>query len=308
MKTVIVLLGPTGVGKTGASIALAQRLGTEIISADSMQIYRGMDIGTAKLTPEERHLVRHHMIDIISPSEPFSAGQYLERVRPVIDALHAQGKTPVVVGGTGLYIRAMTRGLFAGPAADERLRDELIAMEEQAPGTLRNMLERADPEAAVVIAPNDLRRTIRALEVSRSSNEPISRLQRERTEPLPYRFIKIGLTRDRKELYQMINSRVDVMVEAGLIDEVRRLLEDAPGKIPLQAIGYKEIARFLRGELSREEAIRLVKRHSRHYARRQFIWFRKEADIAWLDITGVFDGGEICGRMLPLLGGRDAAK
>ncbi len=294
MKNVIVLLGPTGVGKTAAALALAELLGTEIISADSMQVYRGMDIGTAKPTAEEQARVRHHLIDVVPPSGSFSAGEYIAAVRPLIDALHAAGRIPLVVGGTGLYIRAMTRGLFAGPAADEDLRGRLLAMEDDAPGTLTAMLRRLDPEAAERIAQNDLRRTVRALEVAIASGRSITDLQREGTDPLPYRFLKLGLMRTREELYRMIDSRVDTMIADGLIDEVGQLLAASAGKTPLQAIGYKEIASFLKREISREEAVRLVKRNSRRYARRQLIWFRKEEDIHWIDITGIMDGGIIC--------------
>ncbi|GAB4485196.1 MAG: tRNA (adenosine(37)-N6)-dimethylallyltransferase MiaA [Thermodesulfovibrionales bacterium] len=287
MKQVIVLLGPTGVGKTGVSIRLAQLLRTEIISADSMQVYRGMDIGTAKPSIAERSGIVHHFIDIVDPSGTFSAGEYLRTVVPVIERLHGQGKIPVVVGGTGLYIKAMTRGMFSGPSADEDLRAELALKEEAAPGTLYAMLREADPEAASRIAENDLRRIIRALEVFRKSGAGISVLQKGATEPLPYDFVKIGLTRERSELYRIINERVDAMVADGLAEEVRRLLESMPSRAPLQAIGYKEMAQHLEGGISLDEAVGLIKRNSRRYAKRQMIWFRREPGIVWVDISGI---------------------
>lgn len=298
MKQVLVLLGPTGVGKTEVSIRLARLLGTEIISADSMQIYRGMDIGTAKPSPEERSGIVHHLIDIVEPSGTFSAGEYIRKVVPIIEGLLSQGKVPVIVGGTGLYIKAMTRGIFSGPSADEELREELAAREEREPGSLSAWLREADPEAASRIAENDLRRIIRALEVCLKSGAGISSLQKNATAPLPYDFVKIGLTRERGELYRMIDARVVAMLGKGLIDEVRKLLASEPTRTPLQAIGYKEMARHLAGEISLDEAVRLIKRNSRRYAKRQFIWFRREPEIAWVDLSGVSDREEAFARVL----------
>ena len=221
MNKVIILLGPTGVGKTEVSILLAKALGTEIISADSMQIYR-MDIGTAKPSEEQRMSVKHHMIDIISSSEPYSAGRYIEDVTPVIEALHRKGKIPIIAGGTGLYIKAMTRGIFSGPSADWKLREELASLEEGQDGALYSYLQELDSEAASKIMPTDTRRIIRAIEVCLKTKQGMSELQQKLTRPLPYEFIKIGLTRDRKELYKMIEERVDKMIEAGLVEEVKK--------------------------------------------------------------------------------------
>jgi len=298
---VIILLGPTGVGKTGASVLLAKKLQTEIISADSMQIYRGMDIGTAKPTKEELSEVRHHMIDIVEPTESYSAGQYIETVSGIIEDLHRANKIPVVVGGTGLYIRAMTRGIFAGPSADLGLRDELLSMEEHAPGSLYDYLVRIDPEAACKIQKNDIRRLLRALEVCLRSRGKISLLQNESTRALPYDFVKIGLRRGRQELYRLIEERVDKMLEAGFVAEVERLLAEIPGRTAMQAIGYREIADYLRGEIEKEEAIRLIKRNTRRYAKRQFTWFRKEEEINWIDLTGVLCSREIFQLIKPVL-------
>jgi len=289
MKNVIVLLGPTGVGKTGASILLAQELNTEIISSDSMQIYRHMDIGTAKPSEQERAGVRHHMIDIVDPSEPYSAGRYISEVVPVIERLLEEGKIPVIVGGTGLYIKAMTRGMFSGPSSDLELRTRLLAMEEQEKGSLYASLSKIDPDAARRIEKNDIRRIIRAIEVCTKSGSTISSLQQDFTRPLPYAFIKIGLTRERKELYRMIDQRVDAMFTSGLIEEVKKIFSMNPDRTPLQAIGYKEIMRYLNHEIDLQEAERLIKRNSRRYAKRQFTWFRQEEDIHWLDLTGLYD-------------------
>jgi len=293
MKKVIILLGPTGVGKTEASLLLAQSLNTEIISADSMQIYRHMDIGTAKPTKEEMSQVKHHMIDVVEPSESFSTGHYIERVIPLIEGLHRQGKIPVIVGGTGLYIKAMTRGLFTGPAADWHLREGLLSMEEEKKGSLYASLLKRDPSAAARIMENDTRRIVRALEVCLKAGTGITQLQESLTRPLPYDFVRIGITRERRELYGLIEKRVDSMLTAGLVGEVRNLLLRNPGKTALQAIGYKEIAAHLRGECSLEEGVRLIKKRSRNYAKRQIAWFKREVGIQWVDVTGQFTGEEI---------------
>lgn len=258
-----------------------------------MQIYRHMDIGTAKPTPEERASVKHHMIDIAKPSEDFSAGKFIETVTPLIDDLHSRGKMPVVVGGTGLYIKALTRGMFTGPSADWTLREALLSREEETAGSLYACLAKLDPEAASAIKPADIRRIIRALEVCLKTSEGISTLQKNHTRPLPYEFIKIGLMRDRAELYKLIEWRVDSMLAKGLVPEVVRLLEMNPGRTALQAIGYKEIAASVRGETSLDEAIMLIKQRTRNYAKRQFTWFRKEAGIRWVDVTGLSEPEEI---------------
>jgi tRNA dimethylallyltransferase len=305
MNKVLILLGPTGVGKTGVSILLAKALNTEIISADSMQIYRHMDIGTAKPSKEERATVRHHMIDIVNPSEAYSTGKYIEAVVPIIEGLHKTERIPVVVGGTGLYIKAMTKGIFSGPSADWTLREYLLSMEKEENGSLYNYLKELDPEAAEKITPNDTRRIIRALEVCLKSKETLSEMQKKLTRPLPYEFIKIGLSRERKELYNMIEKRVDKMIIDGLVNEVKKAIEMiGNSEIPLpsmQAIGYKDIAMYLQGQITLDEAIRLVKRGTKRYAKRQFTWFRKEEDIHWVNITGINESHEAFMRVNDIL-------
>jgi tRNA dimethylallyltransferase len=309
MKKVIVLLGPTGVGKTAASLLLAQSIGTEIISADSMQIYRHMDIGTAKPTPEERSAVRHHMIDVADPWESYSTGRYIEQVQPVIASLHDRDAIPLIVGGTGLYIKAMTRGIFHGPSADSDLREELLTKESNEPGSLYRQLQCADPVTAAAIMPADVRRTVRALEVCLTGEKSMSEMQAGHTERLPYDYIKIGLTRERAELYRMIDKRVEAMIEQGLVDEVKRVIaairEHHKGPVAelssLQAIGYKELILHIDGNLSLPDAVALIKQRSRNYAKRQFTWFRKEEGINWVDITGIYKPASIGKKLIELV-------
>jgi tRNA dimethylallyltransferase len=297
IKPILIMAGPTAVGKTDASILLAQEQGAEIVSADSMQIYRHMDIGTAKPTPEQRKLVYHHMIDIAEPDQPYSVGDYLRDARGVIDAVIASGGVPIVVGGTGLYIRALTRGLFHGPPADTELRERLLLREaEGAPGTLYADLSKVDAEAAVKIHPNDLRRTLRALEVYYLRDKKLSEFQREHAfQDKPYTFRLLFLVRSRPELYARIEKRVDQMIAEGLEAEVRSLIDlgYSPDLPSLQGLGYKQFMNYFLGKTSRDEAIALLKRDTRHFAKRQFTWFRREPDAVWVDITGRSQAGEI---------------
>ncbi len=299
MNKVILLLGPTCVGKTGVSIFLAKALKTEIISADSMQIYRYMDIGTAKPSKDELREVPHHLIDILSPNESFSAGIFRAKATEIINDLHSKGKIPLIAGGTGLYIKALTRGLFEGPAADWSLREKLMEEEKiKGKGYLYKYLSEVDPKAAKKIKPNDVRRIIRALEVALKEGKRISECQRLSTKPEPYNFIKLGLTRDRKELYRLIEERVENMMGKGLLEETERLLKMNPNRTPLQALGYKEMGLYLNGEVALEEAVDLLKKRTRNYAKRQLTWFRKEPDIHWVDITGIMDPEKIFEKIL----------
>jgi tRNA dimethylallyltransferase len=305
MKKVLIILGPTGVGKSSATLLMAKKLRAEIISADSMQIYRLMDIGTAKPSPEEMSSVRHRMIDIVDPWESYSAGKYIVEVNRIITGLHEKNILPLVVGGTGLYVKAMTRGIFEGPSADWDLRAGLVEQEANDPGILFRKLITYDPAAAARIEPNDLRRVIRALEVCMKGGSVISQLQAEHTEKLPFDFVKIGITRDRAELYSIINRRVDQMMKLGLLNEVKNVLAEIRRHhngpfseiSALQAIGYKELIRNIEGEISLDEAVELIKKVSRNYAKRQFTWFRKEEGIHWLDVTGISEAEAIAARL-----------
>jgi len=300
-KSILIIAGPTAVGKTDASLLLAQEQGAEVVSADSMQIYRGMDIGTAKPSLEQRKLVYHHMIDIAEPDQPYSVGDYLRDARAAIDGILASGGTPIVVGGTGLYIRALTRGLFHGPPADLELRERLLLREaEGEAGSLYSDLVKVDPEAAVKIHPNDLRRTIRALEVYYLRDKKLSAFQQEHSfQDRPYRFRLLFLVRSRSELYPRIEQRVDQMIEAGLEAEVRTLMERGyrPELSSLQGLGYKHFLDCFLGKTLRDEAVALLKRDTRRFAKRQFTWFRREPDAQWVDITGLDQTGEIVARI-----------
>ena len=297
-NTVIILLGPTAVGKTGVSILLAKALKTEIISADSMQIYRHMDIGTAKPSSAELKEVPHHLINILSPDESFSAGLFRDNAVKVINELHKKNKIPLIVGGTGLYIKTLTRGLFEGLSADWKLRDELMEAERShGKGHLYEYLEKLDPEAAGKIEQNDVRRIIRALEVS-LKDKRISEYQKSATRPEPYNFIKIGLTRERKELYRLIDERVEKMMRDGLREETERLFKMKPSAAALQSLGYKEIGSYIAGEASLDEAVELIKKRTRNYAKRQMTWFRKEPDVHWVDVSSIMDADGILSKVL----------
>lgn len=307
-RRVVILLGPTAVGKTDISIKLAKILDTEIISSDSMQIYKYMDIGTAKPSLQQRKEVVHHMIDIINPWDYFSAGNYAEMVSKIIENLFNKGKIPLIVGGTGLYLMTLTKGIFEGPNADWELRKRLLEKEFEKPGTLYGLLKEIDPKKAEKIFSSDLRRIIRALEVFYKEKRLMSEMQNKLTRPLPYEFIKIGLIRERKELYSIIEERVDKMISLGLIEEVRRVLSlikrNAYSTNPfpaLQAIGYKEIAGYLADLYTLDEAIRLIKKRTRNYAKRQLTWFKQEKDIIWFDISKRQDFGIIADQIYSCL-------
>ncbi len=292
----VVLVGPTAVGKSEAALQLALRLGGEIVSADSRQFYRGMDIGTAKPTPEERRLVPHHLIDVADPDEVWSLATFQQEARKAIASIHARQKLPILVGGTGQYVRAVTQGWEIPPAAPfPRLRQALEAWAaEVSPDGLHNRLAAIDPQAAASIDPRNLRRTIRALEVIFSTGKPFS-TQRQ-SGPSPYRLFLVGLSRPRPELYARIDERIQAMFAAGFVDEVRRLLAlgYSPSLPTLSAIGYREVIASLRGEITLDEAITLMKRKTRDFVRRQASWFRlDDPEIHWFQAgTGVVDSIE----------------
>ncbi len=295
-QVILFIVGPTAVGKTEFGIRLAEHLDTEIVGADSMQIYKYMDIGTGKPTQEELSLVRHHLIDFVHPADRYSVGQYKKDSDAAIGELHDMGKVPIVVGGSGLYIRSITDGLFEGPEADPELRKSLkeTALTEGA-NSLYNQLKIVDPAATKRIHPNDERRLVRALEVYRITGKPISELQEEQRALIEeqYRFVMIGLNNSRNKLYTDIENRVDRMMEKGLVDEVRSLLkmgvkEDA---VSMQGLGYKEIVPYLNKERPLEKSVKILKQETRHFAKRQNTWFKSEQRIQWLDI-GTFKSRE----------------
>jgi tRNA dimethylallyltransferase len=283
----IVIVGPTAVGKTRLSLYLAQELDGEIVSADSRQVYRGLDIGTAKPTLEERNHVRHHLIDVVAPDETFTLAQYQELAYDAIANVLAQGKLPFLVGGTGQYVRAVVEGWgIPRVPPNEELRAELYRQAEiRGEEALHARLREVDLEAAEGIDPRNVRRVVRALEVYLETGQPISELQRKK--PPPYRILQIGLTLDRQALYCRIDERVDRMIEEGLVEEVRGLVERGYGyDLPsMSGLGYQQIGKYLRGQASLEEAIQLIKRHTRRFVRHQYNWFRlDDAAIRWFDI------------------------
>jgi tRNA dimethylallyltransferase len=283
---VIVVCGPTGIGKTSTAIRLARLFRGEVIGADSMQIYRRMDIGTAKPTPDEQARVRHHMVDIIAPDTPYDAARYAREAGETILDLHARQVVPVVAGGTGLYIKALIYGLFDSRPPDPQIRQELETLADtQGTGALHEKLAVCDPAAAADIHVNDRFRIIRALETYRATGRPITEHQRKHRFARPrFATFKIGLTMPRETLYARIDRRVDQMVAEGLLDEVRGLLEMGfgPDLKSMQSIGYRHMADHLLNKVGWSETLRLLKRDTRRYAKRQFTWFRADPDILWV--------------------------
>jgi tRNA dimethylallyltransferase len=291
------LTGATAVGKTGIGIALAQRIGAEIISLDSMAIYRGMDIGTAKPSAAERSAVPHHLLDIVEPTEEFSVAQYVEAAARAVADIRARGREALFVGGTPLYLKSLLRGLFDGPPADWQLRheieDELANVGQQA---LYDRLAQVDPVAASHIHPHDTRRLIRALEVYRATGEPISHQQLEFEEGRTAEECRVFvLRRSREELHRRIEARVEGMVEAGLVDEARRLTTNGRelSRTARQAVGYREALAFLAGEYDRENMIARMKARTRRFAKRQGTWFRSLSECRFVDIAGEVDAGTV---------------
>lgn len=283
----ICICGPTASGKTALSVALAQQLHTEIISADSMQIYRGMDIGTAKPTEAERCGVPHHLLDICDPGEPFSVARYVELADAAAQDILRRGMIPVVAGGTGLYMDALIEcSTFTGDETDLSIREKYQRMAaEQGNIAVHECLRRVDPEGAARLHPNNLKRVIRALEVYEQTGMTLDAFNRLHKRPAPkYQAIKIGVCpAERQVLYERIDKRVDQMLADGLLDETRRLLErGALAGTAAQAIGYKELLGFLQGEQPLEECVALLKQRSRNYAKRQLTWLKRDDNIHWI--------------------------
>ena len=286
--SLVAIIGPTAVGKTRLALGLSQRLDVEVVSADSRQVYRLMDIGTAKPTPQERAQVPHHIIDVIAPDESFTLAQFQRLAYRAIDDILARGKQPLLVGGTGQYVRAVLEG-WSIPAVppDEALRKQLFA-EADAEGstTLHHRLHQVDPAAAARIDHRNVRRVVRALEVYLRTGQPISELQR--SDPPPYRILRIGLTMPRASLYRRVDARVDAMMNAGLAEEVRQLLASGYAcELPsMSGLGYRELCMFHQDQVSLDEAVRLIKSSTRRFIRHQYNWFHpKDERIQWYDLS-----------------------
>jgi tRNA dimethylallyltransferase len=284
----VVILGPTASGKTSLSLHLAERFHGEIVSCDSVAVYREFEIGTAKPSLEARRQAPHHLIDIANPGEVVTAGDYSRLARQAIQEISARGRLPIVVGGTGLYLRALLEGLFAGPARSDELRARLRERAAaRGPGYLHRLLHRLDPKAAQSIHENDVPKNIRSIEVSITARQPMTELWRQGRDPLRgFHILRIGLNPDREALYARINERAQKMFASGLIEETKKLLDRHPAAGPLNALGYRQASQHLRGELSLEQAIAAAQQGHRNYAKRQMTWFRREPDVEWLNGFG----------------------
>lgn len=280
----VVILGPTGSGKTSLSVALGRQFNGEIVSCDSVAVYRGLEIGSAKPSAEQRELVPHHLLDVVTPDAFYTAGDYARDARAAIAAIAGRGKLPIVTGGTGLYLRALLQGLFAGPQRSMALRERLLRKAEtRGPARLHRILHRLDPASAARIHPNDVPKVIRAIEVTLAASRPMSEAWKEGRAPLEgYRILRIGLDPERPVLYQRINDRARAMFGQGLVEETRTLMARYGRPSALGSLGYRQAAEYLAGESSLEQAIAAVSQGHRNYAKRQLTWFRREPEVRWL--------------------------
>ena len=281
----VVILGPTASGKTALSLALAERFQGEVVNCDSVAMYREFEIGTAKPSAEERSRAPHHLLDIVEPTAYITAGEYARQARQVLDAIKMRGRLPIVVGGTGLYLRALLDGLFPGPQRSEELRERLRERaDRRGSDYLHRILRRLDPAAAEKIHANDAAKQIRAIEVCLASRARMSEMWKQGRDPLQgFRILRLGLNPDRDALYARINQRAERMFEGGLVEETQRLLElYGDSARPLTSLGYKQGVQLLRGELTRDAAIAAAQQAHRNYAKRQMTWFRRELDVVWL--------------------------
>lgn len=306
----LVLVGPTAVGKTKLSIAIAKAYGCEIISGDSMQIYQGMDIGTAKITREEMGGIPHHLIDIHNPDYPFSVAEFQREAQQVIIDIANRGKLPFLVGGTGLYVESLCYGFsFTDGGVDEQLRQDmrqlLDTFGEQA---LHNKLREIDPFTAERLHPNDHRRVIRAIEIAHLTGKTMSEQLASEKKESPYTLCLIGLTMDRQVLYNRIEARIDLMMEQGLVQEVHALLERGfdSQHTSMQGLGYKEIAAAIQGRISMDEAVRLLKQNTRRFAKRQLSWFRRMKDIHWINVDQFSNDDDLFANIHSIVAGKFA--
>ena len=289
-KNVVVIAGPTGSGKTALSVEIAKRFGGEIISADSMQIYKYMDIGSAKVTEEEKQGIPHHLLDFLDPTlESFSVADYVELAKEKIEEILNRGKLPIVVGGTGLYISSLADNIeFADSEKSPEIRERLAKLaEEKGNSYVHDMLKEIDPEMAEKVHENNIKRVIRAIEIFEMSGITLTEQNaRSKENPSPYNFIMIALTDEREKMYERINKRVDVMMEAGLVSEVKKLKNLGCSKEmqAMQGIGYKEVFEFLEGNITEDELSELIKKNTRNYAKRQITWFKRDKRYLWLNV------------------------
>ena len=287
-KPLVAIVGPTAIGKSRIGIEIAKALQTEILTADSCQVYRGMDIGTDKPSLPERQGIPHQLIDLVTPDQSFNVGDFRRHALQEISRLHKQGFLPLVVGGTGLYIRGLLRGLCPGPPANWPIRQALTQeATEKGWSFLHEKLQRVDPDLAQRLHPNDQPKVLRGLEVYHMLGIPLSKVQQQHQfQAPPYPFLLIGLTMERQSLYRRIETRVELEIEKGLVEETHQLMEQGYSRTlgSMKGLGYRQFSGYLEGEYSYEEAVRLLKRDTRHFAKRQLTWFRKEPDIHWITI------------------------
>jgi len=305
--TLWVLTGPTACDKTEIGFTVAQKIKGEIISADSMLFYRGMDIGTAKPSLDMRELVPHHFIDIVDPWESYSVGRYVDDVESLIDAADSKDRKFLIVGGSPLYVKGLVDGIFNGPEADWDIRRELEGLaEEKGNQHVHDILQKIDPVKAGELHPNNLRRIIRAIEVYRITGKPVSVLQEEyKLTRKSYQFNILCIAREREDIYRRINERVEIMFDKGLVDEVQSLLDNPGGlsKQAKQALGYKEIIQYLDGGLTLDDAKEMVKQSTRRFAKRQMTWFRRFPDVQWLETEELEGPESISDEIITLLNG-----
>ena len=287
-KPIVAIVGPTAIGKSRIGIEIAKALKTEILTADSCQVYRGMDIGTDKPTLEERQGVPHQLIDLVDPDQPFNVGDFRSQALQETSRLHSQGLLPLMIGGTGLYVRGLLRGLCPGPPANWPIR-QALAQEAIGHGRsfLHDKLQQVDPDLAQRLHPNDQPKVLRGLEVYHLLGKPLSQVQQQhRFQETPYPFLLIGLTMERQTLYRRIETRVEWEIEKGLVQETQQLMQQGYARTlgSMKGLGYRQFSGYLDGEYSFEEAVRMLKRDTRHFAKRQMTWFRKEPGIHWIPV------------------------